>query len=189
MATRVRLITKGGYDWTKRYPWIVRGRAEEPAKPVCGRRRGRDPGRRRPLRFQRAALGQAERRSSALRFRRAGDRRRGSSVPCPDRCGRRTLSGCCAGGQMVFSSTPSRAARSARTCSAPRATWVWKAWCQSAVIGPTAAAGRRTGSRSRTAAITHSIVSGKRWHERREPPYRRFPSPNLTIEIREQARS
>ncbi|WP_346659115.1 hypothetical protein [Bradyrhizobium sp. 191] len=20
---RVRLITKGGYDWTKRYPWIV----------------------------------------------------------------------------------------------------------------------------------------------------------------------
>jgi ATP-dependent DNA ligase len=23
MATGVRLITRGGYDWTKRYPWIV----------------------------------------------------------------------------------------------------------------------------------------------------------------------
>ena len=22
-GARVRLITKGGYDWTKRYPWIV----------------------------------------------------------------------------------------------------------------------------------------------------------------------
>jgi bifunctional non-homologous end joining protein LigD len=30
---RVRLITKGGYDWSKRYPWIV-SRAEEPAEAV-----------------------------------------------------------------------------------------------------------------------------------------------------------
>jgi len=22
-GNRVRLITRGGYDWTKRYPWIV----------------------------------------------------------------------------------------------------------------------------------------------------------------------
>jgi ATP-dependent DNA ligase len=29
---RVRLITKGGYDWSKRFPWICRGRAEEPTE-------------------------------------------------------------------------------------------------------------------------------------------------------------
>jgi bifunctional non-homologous end joining protein LigD len=47
---RVRLITRGGYDWTKRYPWIVEA-AEEQAKAVRHRRRGRDPGSRRHLRF------------------------------------------------------------------------------------------------------------------------------------------
>jgi ATP-dependent DNA ligase len=31
---RVRLITRGGLDWTKRYPWIG-GRAEEPAEAFC----------------------------------------------------------------------------------------------------------------------------------------------------------
>jgi len=30
---RVRLITRGGYDWTK--PLDRRGRAEEPAEAVC----------------------------------------------------------------------------------------------------------------------------------------------------------
>ena len=38
---RVRLITRSGYDWTKRYPWIVEFRAEEPDQAVCDRRRGR----------------------------------------------------------------------------------------------------------------------------------------------------
>ncbi len=29
---RVRLITRGGYDWTKRFPWIVEG-AQKSAYP------------------------------------------------------------------------------------------------------------------------------------------------------------
>ena len=38
-------------------------------------------------------------------------------------------------------------ARSAPISSAPPATWAWRAWSQSAPIGPIVAADRRTGSR------------------------------------------
>jgi ATP-dependent DNA ligase len=41
----------------------------------------------------------------------------------------------------------SRLARSARTCSAPPATWAWKASSPSVAIGLIAAGGQRTGSR------------------------------------------
>ena len=30
-GNRVRLISRNGYDWTKRYPWIGRIRAQKPA--------------------------------------------------------------------------------------------------------------------------------------------------------------
>ena len=30
---RVRLITRGGYDWTKRYPWIVEATRSQRRKP------------------------------------------------------------------------------------------------------------------------------------------------------------
>ena len=53
------LITRGGYDWTKRFPWIAEA-AEEPPQPIRDRRRGREPRRRRCFRFQRAALALAE---------------------------------------------------------------------------------------------------------------------------------
>jgi bifunctional non-homologous end joining protein LigD len=38
-ADRMRLITRGGYDWTKRFPWIVEAAldmwlAQEVARPV-----------------------------------------------------------------------------------------------------------------------------------------------------------
>jgi hypothetical protein len=36
---RVRLVTRGGYDWTKRYPWIVESEtngANAPAMPFAG---------------------------------------------------------------------------------------------------------------------------------------------------------
>jgi bifunctional non-homologous end joining protein LigD len=38
---RVRLITRGGYDWANRYPWIVEAALKNRQK----QRRGRDPGR------------------------------------------------------------------------------------------------------------------------------------------------
>ena len=43
---RVRLITRGGYDWTKRYPWIVEAELKNRQKAVCDRWRSRHPGRR-----------------------------------------------------------------------------------------------------------------------------------------------
>jgi ATP-dependent DNA ligase len=39
---RVRLITRGGYDWTKRFPWIVEAGAEEPAEAFRHGRLGGD---------------------------------------------------------------------------------------------------------------------------------------------------
>jgi hypothetical protein len=49
---RVRLITKGGYDCTKRYP------TQEPAQPFCDRRWGNRPWHRRLFRLQRVAFEQ-----------------------------------------------------------------------------------------------------------------------------------
>jgi ATP-dependent DNA ligase len=37
---RVRLITRGGYDWTKRFPWIVEAAPEEPSEAFRNRWRG-----------------------------------------------------------------------------------------------------------------------------------------------------
>jgi ATP dependent DNA ligase-like protein len=69
---RVRLITRGGFDWAKRYPWIAEmGRkirqqhfvidGEAVVLGVDGRSD-----------FRRAAFAQARRRSATLRFRHAG---------------------------------------------------------------------------------------------------------------------
>ena len=56
---RVKLITRGGYEWTKRFPWIAEAALRNRRKQR-DRWRGRDPGRRRYRRLQRAAFGQAE---------------------------------------------------------------------------------------------------------------------------------
>ncbi|WP_346658847.1 hypothetical protein [Bradyrhizobium sp. CW1] len=34
---RVRLLTKNGQDWTKRFPWIGGNGAPDPATPLCDR--------------------------------------------------------------------------------------------------------------------------------------------------------
>jgi len=57
---RVRLITKGGYDWTKRFPWIVEAALKNRQSRFVIDRRGCDPRHRRPLRFQRAAFQPSE---------------------------------------------------------------------------------------------------------------------------------
>jgi ATP-dependent DNA ligase len=40
---RVRLITKGGYDRTKRFPCIVEAALKNRQSPTCDRRRSCDP--------------------------------------------------------------------------------------------------------------------------------------------------
>jgi hypothetical protein len=75
----------------------------------------------------------------------AGDGDDMRSLPLSMR--RRTSRGCWHGGPTAFSSRRLNRARSAPTCFAPLAGWVWRAWCRSAEIGPIALAGRRIGSR------------------------------------------
>ncbi|WP_354269389.1 ATP-dependent DNA ligase [Bradyrhizobium japonicum] len=55
----VRLFTRNGHDWTKRYPLDRRGRAEEPRAAIRHRRRGCGARRRWRLGLQRPALAQA----------------------------------------------------------------------------------------------------------------------------------
>jgi ATP-dependent DNA ligase len=50
---RIRLITRGGYDWTKRYPWIVEAarrvrssKEKEQVQPTKSQLRPRQPARR-----------------------------------------------------------------------------------------------------------------------------------------------
>jgi ATP dependent DNA ligase domain len=63
---RVRLITRGGYDWTKRFPWIAEAVLKNRQKAFRRRRRGCCSGLEPDLQFQRIALGQAQRGGSAL---------------------------------------------------------------------------------------------------------------------------
>jgi bifunctional non-homologous end joining protein LigD len=44
---RVRLITRGGYNWTDCYPWIVEAALKNRHRQFVIRRRGRGAGRRR----------------------------------------------------------------------------------------------------------------------------------------------
>jgi len=70
---RVRLITRGDYDRTRRYPWIVEAARKIPAVAVRARRRSRVARRGRLFRLQRVALRQARRRSAILLFLAEGD--------------------------------------------------------------------------------------------------------------------
>jgi ATP-dependent DNA ligase len=72
---RVRLITRGGYDWTKRFPWIAEAALKNRRSQFVIDGEAVILGGRRRLRLQRATRRQAERRGSALRVRPAGGRR------------------------------------------------------------------------------------------------------------------
>src|ERR1700720_4184224 len=65
---RVRLITRNGYDWTKRYPWIGKSISSSTARPSFSASTA--------SRILRRFVRQAQRRGPALRFRYARRRRR-----------------------------------------------------------------------------------------------------------------
>ncbi len=66
---RVRLITRNGYDWTKRYPWIVESALKNRQKHFVIDGEAVILGVDGDLRFQRASFREARRGGPALRFR------------------------------------------------------------------------------------------------------------------------
>jgi len=76
---RVRLINRGGYNWTSRYSWIVESALKKPPQAICHRRRGSDPRRGRHRRLQRAPP-RGRRRKLPLHLRKANLERRPEGV-------------------------------------------------------------------------------------------------------------
>ena len=66
---------------------------------------------------------------------------------CRCHCARPISNASWRGGRTASLSRRSNGARSAPICSAPPATWGWRAWCRSALTGPIRLAGRGIGSR------------------------------------------
>jgi hypothetical protein len=78
---RVRLITRAGHDWTKRFPWITEAALRNRRKQFVIDGEAVILGVDGVADFQRAAFRPAERRGAVLCLRRAGGRRRGCSRP------------------------------------------------------------------------------------------------------------
>jgi hypothetical protein len=143
---RVRLITRGGCDWTKRFPWIAGAVLKNRLKQFV-------------IDGEAVILGvDGMSDFNALHSRK--QTKKSNSVPSTcwqwmarisatsrSRSARPTWSGCFEAVRMASSSIHSRAARSDRIYSAQPAISGLRAWCQSALIALTVAAGRRTGSR------------------------------------------
>ncbi len=149
---RVRLITRGGYDWTKRYPRIVEAALKNGQKRfvIDGEAiiRGVDG----YSDFNALHAGKYNDEVELLAFdilALDGDDLR--NLPLSMR--KQTCNGCLQGDRMASSCPTSSRARSAPISSVKPASLGWKVWSQSAAIDPIAVADRRTGSRSRTGSI------------------------------------
>ncbi|MCS3898452.1 hypothetical protein M2171_007585 [Bradyrhizobium japonicum USDA 38] len=142
----VRLFTRNGHDWTKRYPWIVEAALKNREQQFV-------------IDGEAVVLGiDGASNFNALHSRKHDDevqlyafdvlglaaRTCGS---CHSPCASPIWRGCCAVGRTAYSSRRSKRAQSALTCSAPRAAWASRAWSRSAAIGAMAPAARKTGSR------------------------------------------
>jgi hypothetical protein len=141
----VRLLSKSGLDWTKRYPWVV-----ETARKI------------RKSQFildgEAVVLG-VDGISDSTPCTLAGRMSRYSYAfdilayngddlthhRCI--CERPTWSTCCAAGLTVSLSLHSSRERSGQTCSTPPAAWVSRVWSQRTASAPTAAADANTGSK------------------------------------------
>jgi hypothetical protein len=142
---RVRLITRGGYDWTKRFPWIVEAALKKPPEAFRHRWRGSHPRCRWLFRFQRSAFRQAQRRGPALRLRCAGAGwRRSTQAPALD-AQDQILRGFLPCDQLASSSVILNKAKLAPTCSAKSASLGLRDWLRNVAIDPTAPAGQNAG--------------------------------------------
>jgi ATP-dependent DNA ligase len=148
---RVRLITKGGYDWTARYPWIAEAALKNRQKhfvidgegvvlgvdgisdfnALHSRKHDHEV---QLYAFDILALGGDDLRSLPLHMRKAN------------------LEQLLAAGRTGAPSRRSSAARSAPSYSAPPAAWVWRALSQSTESDRIRPVARSTGSRCYGAA-------------------------------------
>jgi bifunctional non-homologous end joining protein LigD len=131
----VRLITRGGYDWTKRYPWIVEAARRNRQKQFVidgeavilgingisdfnALHAGRSNGR---YNFARSMFWRRTVRMFGLyRFQ----------------CARPSWNAFCVAGRTASLSTHSRLAVSVPISSRQPATWVWRAWFQNDPTDP-----------------------------------------------------
>ena len=143
---RVRLITRGGYDWTKRYPWIVEAALKNRQKQFVIDGEAVILGVDGISDFNALHSGRHNEEVQLCAFDVLA-RMAMICATCRYRCARQTWLGCWLAGPMGFSSTLSSSVRSDRTCSARRANSGWKVWSASTAIDHTAAAGKSTGSR------------------------------------------
>jgi hypothetical protein len=134
-GSAVRLITRGGYDWTKRYPWIVEAARRNRQKQFVidgeavilgingisdfnALHAGRSNGR---YNFARSMFWRRTVRMFGLyRFQ----------------CARPSWNAFCVAGRTASLSTHSRLAVSVPISSRQPATWVWRAWFQNDPTDP-----------------------------------------------------
>ncbi|WP_312016819.1 ATP-dependent DNA ligase [Bradyrhizobium japonicum] len=139
----VRLFTRNGHDWTKRYPWIVEAAPKNREQQFA-------------IDGEAVVLGvDGASDFNALHLRKhdhevqlyafdilalGGEDLR--QLPL-----RPIWRGCSAAGLMAYSSRRSRLPKSVRIYSPPPAAWASRAWSRNAATGVMAPAARKTGSR------------------------------------------
>jgi hypothetical protein len=134
-GNRVRLITRGGYDWTKRYPWIVEAALKNRQKRFVIDGEAVILGVDGISDFDALHSGRHNGEVQLCAFATSAQ-----DGKCPSQCRRPISRGYSLAGAMASSSRPVRPARSAPTYSAPRARWDLRAWSASTAIAPIEAA-------------------------------------------------
>jgi ATP dependent DNA ligase domain len=152
---RVRLITRNGYDWTKRYPWIVESALKNRQKHFV-------------IDGEAVVLGDSGWTACPIstRYISASTMTRSSFTPstcsrgtgticarCPSQCARPILTDCWHGVPTGSLLRHSNKARSAPTYFGPPAISDLRASSRSAATAPIVVVGHPIGSKSRTEVI------------------------------------
>jgi bifunctional non-homologous end joining protein LigD len=156
---RVRLITRNGYDWTKRYPWIVEAARRNKIKQFVIDGEAVILGVDGVSDFDALHVGRNSDEVQLYAFdvlAMDGDDLRGLPLSMRKTNLARLLRGRLDGMFLA----PFEQGRSGPTCSARPASSRWRGWCRNGSTGVTVVLGRRTGSRPR-------IRRRRRWCARR----------------------